>query len=892
MYMTDPYKELFMIEENYKINLQNFTSHLKLNLYNKSINQQITNIERAQDIVKTLKKLLSALMIKYGNYLEKFSYIFLHDLDAESLKLINAYICYQKEYRNIIQDDYHLPLASVAGIESDHYGKLNNRNKKRVANCQLNTRELFLKYEKAPEESKTNFVPKITEYMKKYTREYDFFINLLVSDSPSKKKMQNQLLRNNLAYNSMISDYKQVIKYLNMEPDEPTQTTNHANTLLAKAGYLENKLQESSFSVINRSIKDLVFPIQPYMPNENGAVNHDLVDVVKYYFQDVINVIMVNAISMFNVENRQKLVVVGGNALSRMYNLNYREKYFNWDLHIVGEKERNIEKVMAIFSRYLNDYVTKYELFYAYLNNAISNINNYFKLRNIAFVIQPYTDQTISLLPDKSIFAHYTRGRDVHLHKIQFICNNSIQHVDLTDIQYDYYSKIGGVAIDLDDCYIMNKMIYISITHIVRSLLELACDNSDYRKTRQVFEKIFFLKKNLLSDVFDCSFLQHLQYTDELSKFSSSVMSYMNSNRHYYAAISGDFVEKSITYICQNIEKITQNQFCEDMFLSTDFNDTDHVPAFLFDMIRDSNEYLINKCETYHIKQECDILRKLIRYYTRASAFLNNFLSKYYYSKDASILQKMYNDQTVGEYTQNMNQAIQTYHKYGKFQQYYDRTITIYKSCHFFNLPVFGEDAHEISAGDNIYQPCFNSTSYSKNINFMYFMNPALPFYIMEIKLRLSSPCYMILDQTSVLAHQKEILLKNNIVFHVDRVSSRYIKSGIIIRNVKVLHISIIDPRAGLGYINNRLVQINDDSKSYRDMDAWMEHQSSYMSDIIATQNPALLEHKSNASSNQISASVDISEDSMHQHFAPAPRAIAAFHSYRKAKDEYKQSQI
>ena len=795
------------------------------------------------------------MYLAFGKYLEQFRIIFMHNEASSTRMYIDNYLRHCNDYITSMGLNFHIANQKIAGnsqiIDADQgYIVLQNDL------LQASKQYLIARYESGDVEQK----------MHAYTRAYDKYIAQIIRDNAQKKSMQIQLESQNAEYDHLVADFIFTMQYLpkklremieNIDQESPQQESSQTEPYQGN----ENEIYTDT------NIRTLKLDVKPYPPNKNGHVNFEIAPVLEHYFKDIIYVLVVAAITQFNEYGKEKLVVTGGNALERMYNLKYWESSFDWDLHIINQDTYNINAIMDSIDHKINGHIRQFSMYIVYLNNCITNINNYFKSKKIDYVIQPYDQSVIQQLPGKKIFTSYTRSMMIHSHKMSFICNGRIQHIDITDVEYDDKFRTGDTKIYEQDCHKVGSVLYISLVHITKALIQLACTSENYRKMNKVLARIYFLRKNLLSDIFDCGFINHLQKSNELNNFKKIIQPYMESKQQDCRAISGDFVEKSIMYICNNIKKITNtNPSCGNMFLST--NQPEHIPEHVQALVDISNDYIIHKCPKLHSQQECAAITKLIRLYCISSNILNKNLSKYYYSQNVKYMHKEYSIYTVQSYTDAMNYAIQKYHNYSKFHQFHDQEITVYKSCRFFNVPLVNQNTYMIGAGDNIYQPCFNSTSYSKRLKYNSYMDDGLPFYVMQITLRLGDPCYIILDKISPIPKEKEILLKNNIVFHVDRVSYQYIEQKREPRQVIVLHISIIKPRENMEYINPNMIQIDDNDGS----ESLLYHRDKYIDDITRM---------------QIMQPQALSPDFVFNNLQVQPHAIAAFRAYHNAKKMY-----
>ena len=498
--------------------------------------------------------------------------------------------------------------------------------------------------------------------------------------------------------------------------------------------------QNAVRAAVGRSFMENEFTI-----NKKKYTRRELIDKINPAVQQITEKLFIEAIAKFNKTNQKyRLVVVGGTALNKYIQYSFRMPSYDWDIHIVPiaanmkVESDTAETVGYMLDNFINTTISKSE---GVLQSYILNILKSIKLDDIPINVR-----------ESYKFYNYQKRRLASgggtVDSIMFsIPTDDGEQFELAIADIDIQNKqIGFIEIELRACIDIdnNKVLYAPIYYILYNLYRISIDKTLPKAERNRIKLIEF---NINIDNLNCN----LKFEFDTKIYNIVVGDVMGKNfQVFYERIASFF--KRIQAVFKKL--------CNDKTVLTNYPDIKLVYNGPKNELIDIHSKFI---------QENDKDKKIIEY-TYDSAPLNTALIKnYLYTSTNNMLIKQYYkfaDMTVFDYTKLLKRYIKEVNELTYVARH---DFTVYKLVRYFSLRNTEFASPEsFTIGQIIYQPCFVSTSYKRDIETnTSFVDLGSACCLFEINVPATNTDYIIINTNGGIA-EAEILFQPGISFKIN----------------------------------------------------------------------------------------------------------------------------
>lgn len=563
-------------------------------------------------------------------------------------------------------------------------------------------------------------------------------------------------------------------------------------------------------------------------------MNNNTTKIIEEYFHDYIDALQFLAYKQYNDKHPDhKLVIVGGKAIEKMFNLDDPniETSFDWDTHIIKLPSYTLNlksiDIANELAEILNTLLMNIPSYIYFANHIIESLNNI----NGGFLILKFDINYMSLVNFKP-FSGKKRNQTISV-CLRLIINGNLEEIPVNDVVFDTSLPIGGQLSDISSLYKINNVMYAPFLNIILGLYDMGT-RFQYNKANKCRLRLEKIKNLITNSSFNCDYLIYLN--DHKNNNIHLINNFTNllQNIDYNLSQHNIKNKQHMPQLPQNVYKAQHSGFYRSL------NHENQLMIIINDIIRGYRNYILNAsiiadCNkkiiiSTEIKNNFFInpnlmtcsknyllnydTNKLIYKYTKGSSGLNTPLIMYgltsdMYFKNSYLNMKWHRSKdTINNTKKNMNEIITKFHINCENNKIKNNIIKLYKCSRYFNINS-KQNKPNVNIGDYIYQSSFNSTSYKKYMSkWSTFITLGLPFYVYKIKINESDKNYIIIDDyaTKQYNDEGELLLKTDIVFHVYNIKVKYIKfndNNIFRYNqVYVLYVNVMEPNVNMNFIN------------------------------------------------------------------------------------------
>lgn len=595
----------------------------------------------------------------------------------------------------------------------------------------------------------------------------------------------------------------------------------------------DDKTFESKYTVVG--LKNL--------NDENITSMEQLYEFIENILAEIIEIIVKIALQDLIIDQRDfRFVIIGGKAVNKIIKLEYIPRSFDYDIHILGNDEDDLNTFGSVLERSMNNlltvennfYIFRYYIFNILLKHGLvtdEHLDHY--LNNDLFYFAQRDKGNFSI---KGIFIHlvlkpylaneqtYT---NVKINERHLYHENSLMF-NISDIDFDSNLQYGTISLDSNyqniytDSY--DELYYGNYISILNNLLKMISLRS-FKRTKNRDRFILFTD----IDKYTCSFLSRNTYND---------LHNYNKNTVYESTKDGSFTNRF------NDTKMMINRDGEyNIFNLPSKRDIINSVLVKYGYLRDvylrqcrnsiildsknqnknnifvTNRQSLNTNHFLRLFEDYDNNR-YIKYYTDNLYSVVNYYCQYEHYDIGNIIQNRYHEGNLRDIVVQMDNNIRNMREQmtiNGYDELFKDEFFVYRIQNFVSINdnngnIFSTDY--LNTNSIIYMPSFLSTSYSTSYNYYHFVNDNS--FVLKIKINKNSRKWLFIDSYSYFPNENEILIDRNSYLIVTKIEYKTITmyNEDIFKDVKVVHATLVDDIDDIqDYILEQIKRDNDENK-------------------------------------------------------------------------------